>query len=264
MDLHHHLRIALLSLHPGLHRQHGPLDDVGGGALHGGVDGGALGVLAPLRVARLDLGQVQAPAEHGLDVAALMGQAPGLLHVVVHAGVAPEVQVDVVLRLAARDAELARQPEGGHAVDQAEVDRLGGAALLVGDVLGAVAEHLGRGGAVDVAVLGEGVQQPGVARQVRHDPQLDLGVVRRDQPVALRGDEGLADAPALLGADGNVLQVRVRGRQPPRGRDRLVIGRMDAPGAGIDDLREPVRVGGLELAQAAVLEDRRPVEATAW
>src|SRR5256885_7120718 len=37
-------------------------------ALHRGVDGAALGVLAQLRVARADVGQVQPPAEDRLDV----------------------------------------------------------------------------------------------------------------------------------------------------------------------------------------------------
>src|SRR3546814_8328849 len=51
-----------------------------------------------------------------------------------HPRVAAEIQRDVILRLAARDTELARQPERTHAVHQAEVDRLGGAALIGADL----------------------------------------------------------------------------------------------------------------------------------
>jgi hypothetical protein len=80
---------------------------------------------------------------------------------------------------------------------------------------------------VDVAVGGEGAQQAFIARQVRHDAQLDLRIVGRQQQVAGRRDEGLADAPALGRADRDVLQVRIGGRQPAGGRDRLVIGGVD-------------------------------------
>jgi hypothetical protein len=44
---------------------------------------------------------------------------------------------------------------------------------------------------------------------VRHDAQLDLGVVGGDDAVAGPGDEGLADLAPLLGADRDVLQVGV-------------------------------------------------------
>jgi hypothetical protein len=48
--------------------QHRALDDVGGGALHRRIDRGAFGVLAALAVARLDLGEIKAAAEQGLDI----------------------------------------------------------------------------------------------------------------------------------------------------------------------------------------------------
>lgn len=41
------------------------------------------------------------------------------------------------------------------------------------------------------------------------DPQLDLAVIQRDEGIAILGHEGLADAAAFLGADGDVLQVGV-------------------------------------------------------
>jgi hypothetical protein len=44
--------------------------------------------------------------------------------------------------------------------------------------------HLGGGGAVDVGILGEGLEQARVAGQVRHDAQLDLRIVGRDDDVS--------------------------------------------------------------------------------
>jgi hypothetical protein len=55
---------------------------------------------------------------------------PGLVHVALDAGEAREVAVDVVARRLLLDAQALRQAERAHAVDQAEVDGLGIAALL--------------------------------------------------------------------------------------------------------------------------------------
>ena len=58
VDLHDHARTRPLLVEPAMHGDHGALDNVGRRALHGRVDGAALRVLAPLRVTRVDLGQV--------------------------------------------------------------------------------------------------------------------------------------------------------------------------------------------------------------
>ena len=105
-----------------------------------------------------------------------------------------------------------------------------------------------------VLAVREGVAQPLVAREVRHDAQLDLRVVRRDQARAGRRDEGLADAPALRRADGDVLQVGVVGGQAPGDRHGLRVRGVHAAGVRVDHLRQLVGVGGLELRDAAVLE----------
>ena len=91
------------------------------------------------------------------------------------------------------------------------------------------AEHLGRGRAVDVLAARERLAQLRLARDVREDPQLDLRVVGREQPVALLGDERRADLAAELGADRDRLQVRVGGREPAGRGDRLVERRVQPP-----------------------------------
>ena len=83
-------------------------------------------------------------------------------------------------------------------------------------------------------IAGEGAQQACVAGQVRHDAQLDLRIVRRQQHVARRRDEGLADAPAFGRADRDVLQVRILRRQPAGRGHRLVIAGVHAAGARVD------------------------------
>ena len=65
---------------------------------------------APWRSAalrRADVVQIEAPAEHRFDVAALTRLLARLVHVAAHAGIALEIQLDVLRRLRALDAEPA-------------------------------------------------------------------------------------------------------------------------------------------------------------
>ena len=101
----------------------------------------------------------------------------------------------------------------------------------------------------------ECVEQAGVARKVRHDAQLDLRVVRRNQDMAWRRHEGLPDAASFRRADRDVLQVRVGRGQASCRRDGLVIRRVDAAGARIDLFRQLVRVRGAQFRESAVLQD---------
>ena len=120
---------------------------------------------------------------------------------------------------------------------------------------GAHVEDFRRGRAVDVAFFRKGAPQALVTREVRHDPKLDLRIVGRQQHLAFRRDERLADAPALQRADRDVLQVRVAGRQPARDGDRLVIRGVHAPGLRVDLLGQLLGVGRAQLREAAVLQD---------
>ena len=79
-------------------------------------------------------------------------------------GIALEILVDELLRRGALDAELLREAERAHPVDQAEVDRLD-VAPLVGRHLGERhAEDLGGGRAVDVGAFVKRLDERRVAR----------------------------------------------------------------------------------------------------
>ena len=73
--------------------------------------------------------------------------------------------------------------------------------------------------------------------------------------MARGSDEGRPDAAPLLGADRDVLQVRVGARETPRRRRGLVEGRVQAAGLGVDQLGEGVEVGALQLGELAPLLD---------
>src|SRR5688572_28437513 len=133
MHLHDQPRRDPGALQPAMHFDHRALDDVGSGALHRSIDCCALRALSQSCVARADVVEIQPAAEYRLDVAALARLLARLVHVAAYARIALEIQLDVARRLAALDAEPGGEAERGHAVDEAEVDHLGGAALVVRD-----------------------------------------------------------------------------------------------------------------------------------
>ena len=130
MHLQQHLSLQRALIEPIVDIDHRALDDVGGSALHRRIDGGALGGLAQHAVAGMNIGQVEAATKQGLDIAFLVRQSLCLVHIAAHAGVFLEVAVDIVTRLAAAHANLLGEPEGGHAVDETEVNCLSAATLV--------------------------------------------------------------------------------------------------------------------------------------
>ena len=76
------------------------------------------------------------------------------------ARIAREIQVDVLLGELSLDTELAGKTKGRHAVDEAEVDRLGATTLSVRHVGERRAEHFRSGGAVDIELVLESLEEP--------------------------------------------------------------------------------------------------------
>ena len=107
-------------------------------------------------------------------------------------------------------------------------------------------------GGLGVHVLAalEDLAQHVLAGDVGEHAQLDLRVVDAQQHVAGLGDEAGADLAAGLGADRDVLQVRVDRREPARGGVDLQERRVDAPVGG-DVGGQRVEVGLHELGELA-------------
>ena len=89
--------------------------------------------------------------------------------------------------------------------------------------------------------------QHGNVGDLGQQPQLDLRIVRRHQLVAGRRDEGAADLAAVLGANRNVLQVRLVRRQPARGGRGQRVGRVHAMGLRMDIFRQRVGIGRFQF-----------------
>ena len=86
VHLHDHFGAAFFSVQYLLHFDHAEFDQVCRRALHGRVDGGALGTGAAWAVGGVDFGQVQAAAKDGFDVALGFGFDFGVVHVVLTPG----------------------------------------------------------------------------------------------------------------------------------------------------------------------------------
>ena len=108
---------------------------------------------------------------------------------------------------------------------------------------------------MDVLAAGETFFQGRNVGDMGQQPQLDLRVVRADQHIARFGDEGVADAAAFLGADRDVLQVRIGRGQPPGLRDRHRVAGVHAAGLGIDLFHQRIGIGGLQLLQLPPFQD---------
>ena len=165
-----------------------------------------------------------------------------------------QIIVDILPRLLARDADIVCQREFRNSVDDAEVDGLGVTAHQRRDLLRLHAEDLRGRRRVDIGTGAERLLHGLIVRDMGQHAQLDLAVVRVDKDAAVARHEHLADLAAELRADGDVLQVRVGGRQSARRRDHVLEGRVNA--AVVRDLLdEAVGVRALELGHGTEIED---------
>ena len=79
--------------------------------------------------------------------------------------------------------------------------------------------------------------------------QFDLAVIGTNQLFAFGGNEGGADAPAIISAHGDVLQIRIRGRKPAGGCRSHRIGGVHTPGFRVDKFGQRIGVSGTQLGQ---------------
>ena len=98
--------------------------------------------------------------------------------------------------------------------------------------------------------------EPGVGGEVGDAAQLDLVVVGDEQLAAGRGDERLAEQPALLPAHRDVVQVgRSELSRPVRATVWLNVAWIRPSAA--TSAEQPLAVGAAQLLDLAVLQQRR-------
>ena len=190
------------------HSDHGAPDHIRGRALNGSIDCGALGKSGP-RPRGVDLGCMDLTTEQRLDISVLFGKGLGVIHIRPNSREAFKIAIDKALRLAARNAQVARQPKAGNSVNHAKIDRLGPASYVRRHLVERYVEHFGCCHRMDVQAIGKRLPECRNISDMRENTQLDLAVVQRDQRFALFGDKCFADAAAFFGSDGDILQVGV-------------------------------------------------------
>ena len=172
-----------------------------------------------------------------------------------HAAIAFEIFGDEFRGFFLVNAELLGEAEGGKAVNHAEIDDFGDAAMLAGLRERRDVENFLRGARVDVFAAAESFDQHGIVGKMSEDAQFDLRVVGGKQQTARRGDEGGANFAAELGAYRNILQIRIRGAEAAGDGAGLRETRVQAAGDRMDQARQHVGIGGFELGQLAVFDD---------
>ena len=111
---------------------------------------------ALIGIAGADRGIMAGAPENGGDIAVLAAIRLGLLHVIPDAGKPLEILLDIGARLLAPDPEPVGEAESRNAVDDAEIDGLGAAAVFAGHLGEGDVKHFRRGRSVNVDAVGEG------------------------------------------------------------------------------------------------------------
>src|SRR3712207_5938928 len=124
-------------------------------------------------------------------------------------------------------------------------------ALVPGDLSHRYPVHRRSRHPVEVVAPLESLDEGRVVRDLGQDPELDLGIIRDDEDVALLGDEA---APELV-LVWDLLDVRVCAREPARRDPALEEVGVDAPGLGVYEARVGLEVGAELLLQLAVFEE---------
>ena len=103
------------------------------------------------------------------------------------------------------DSELLREAKSAHAVDYAEIDALGHPPHLGGDKHRRDRENLRSCPGMNILAAAKGLDKNGVLGIVSQNPQIDLGVISREENVFFGWDKRLPYAVAVFRTNGDVL-----------------------------------------------------------
>src|SRR5579872_5345823 len=253
VDLQNHARAKFFRDQAAVDFDHGEFDEIGGGSLERRVHRGAFGEIAQVGLRRIDFGNRADAAEHGARDAGLARFGDLAFEIFFDAAVAVEVSGDEFRGFFLVDLQILREAKGGEAVDDAEINYFGGAAMLGSLGKGRDVENFLCGARVNVLGAAKGFDENRVLGKMREDAQLDLGIIGGKQNVARLGDEGGANFAAELGANRNVLQIGIRGAETSGGSAGLIDLRVQAASVRGDELVERVRIRGIEFRDFAII-----------
>ena len=256
MHLQDHRRVIFRLPQSSVEIDHRLLEDVGGCALDRHVDGGALfGRCAAAVALRFDRRINPPPPVERLGIAMFPDEGFGAIDVIFDPRHTREISLDEGCRFRLRQFAFARQAEGAHAIHQAEIHALGEVALFVSDRFRFNPVDGRRGRLMNIQIAVEGGNQGFVLADMRHHAQLDLAVINRQQDVASRRHECSPHFSPLLGTNRYILQIGIIAAEATGRRARLIVTRVEAPAARINQRWQSVDIGALELGQFTVVDD---------
>ena len=230
-----------------IHPYHRQLDNIRRRPLHGRIHRGALAELAHNRLVALQLRQIPPTPHQRQRITVVLPVLGGTVHEALHARIFREIAVDELLRLLTAHARVFRKTKSADAVNQAEIDRFCAGTERRIHLIQRHVEDFAGSARVNVLPRAEGFHQCVVAGKVRHQAKLNLAVIRVQQyPARAR-----TDFLALLRADGDVLQIRLAGRNAPGGGGDLVEGGVYAPGR-VRQAQQTLDVSRIELRQLPI------------
>ncbi len=195
------------------------------------------------RLVELISGMERRRPSRGLDIAPFPRLLFGGFKILFYARILLKVGRDELRRLFPRQFRGLFQSILAHAVDNAEVDRLGHPAHIRSYLRRLNTEESGGGGGMNILIAPEGLKQALVLRQMGQHPQVNLRVIGAQQEGAGRGNESLPDLPAQVAAHRDILQVRVAGGEATGSRSGLIEAGVHPSGLVIEQAGQGINVG---------------------
>ena len=236
-----------------VHPHHCNFNDVGSGPLNRGIHCHPLAEGALHPIGGTQLRQRAAASEQRLCIALFLCLLNRVLQIGGNAAVGLFVVLDIGIGLLYRDSDIPREGKCADAVHDAEIDRLGAGAHLRRYKCLRQIKYLRCGAGVDIHALAECFDHCGIVCQCRQHPQLNLRIVGIDQQVALLRLKEIPHAAARLGANGNVLHVRLGAADASGSGIGLTEHRTD-PAVCPDGILQSFHVGGGQLFVLTVLQ----------
>ena len=132
------------------------------------------------------------------------------LHIALNPREILKIGSDVIACLSLANAKLAGQTKTRNAVDNAKINGLGTPSCLAIHLIQRHTKNLGSGLRVNVHTIMKCLDHRGFTRDMRHQTQLNLRVVSRDQLVARCRNKGCSYLPTFGCTNGYVLYIRIR------------------------------------------------------
>src|SRR5579885_1492233 len=252
--LQNHPRRQLFFLQPFVNRNHCHLDQVRRRPLQWRIQCRALREIPQLHLWRNDLRNRPDSSEQRLRHSCLPCLCQHIIQVFLHSLVPCEIRVDELRRFFLLDSQLLRQAECRQSINDSEVDRFRRPPVFRRLRQRPHAKNFLCRPGVNVLAISERLHQHGIFRKMRHDPQFNLRVIRRQQYLPLLRHKRGANLSPQFASHRDILQIRIARAQPSRRCTRLRETRMQPLCLRMNQFRQRIHVRRFQLRNLAVFD----------